>query len=78
MGRREPLDFAALPAPPSRLHCSLESQQPTLPSPPGPLYASKLSFPGIKKNHPRDTDVENKRMDTKGGKWRGRVVWWVG
>ena len=20
----------------------------------------------------RDTDVENKRMDTKGGKWRGR------
>ena len=21
----------------------------------------------------RDTDVENKRMDTKGGKWRGQV-----
>ena len=23
----------------------------------------------------RDTDVENKRMDTKGGKGRGVVVW---
>ena len=23
----------------------------------------------------RDTDVENKRMDTKGGKWRGEG-WW--
>ena len=28
----------------------------------------------------RDTDVENKRMDTKGGKWRGVVVvvGWIG
>ena len=28
----------------------------------------------------RDTDVENKRMDTKGGKWQGAVVvvWWIG
>ena len=33
---------------------------------------------GIKTHVPdcrnRDTDVENKRMDTKGGKWRGVVV----
>ena len=28
----------------------------------------------------RDTDVENKHMDTKGGKWWGAgvVVWWIG
>ena len=24
----------------------------------------------------RDTDVENKHMDTKGGKWQGRGVGW--
>ena len=23
-----------------------------------------------------DTDVENKRMDTNGGKWRGAWQWW--
>ena len=24
----------------------------------------------------RDTDVENKHMDTKGGKWWGEWWWW--
>ena len=24
----------------------------------------------------RDTDVENKSMDTKGGKWQGGGWWW--
>ena len=28
------------------------------------------------KGRNRDTDVENKRMDAKGGKWLGAGWWW--
>ena len=46
VGRKEPLAFCCSSDP--SIQAALQfGQQPTHPSPPGPLYDSKLSFPGV-------------------------------